>query len=236
MSGKTLTSGGLYWISLKLGDQTIRIPCVSVSSEINFEGDILLGLDAITTNKIIIDYGENTLSLSGERIPVTFEERRGLGFVRCINQEQKARIRARIKSTIAIPPKSERLIPLKTRNSRDQEIFFQPYAEFENLASEGIVRADKNGQFAVILENKSGKEVTLARGVVVGRCNPVTTVCRNKETYKVVRATQAQTKTKAEIVDELRPFLNCENTFKEQMLNLLAKYREVIALPDEELG
>ena len=40
VSGKLITTGGLYWVYLNVGGQVIKTPCVTVSSEINFEDDL----------------------------------------------------------------------------------------------------------------------------------------------------------------------------------------------------
>ena len=234
---------GAYEVTLTVGQTKRRVKLIACE-EISIPCPILLGVDAIQKLGMELDFEKNRVRTKRGIIPMLLDsENTHPSIVRVIRAEGgsgKERIRA--NETIVVPARSAKLLTVRSANCTAENMLFTPYIEFRNNVDVGLLQMSKAGKARLMVVNNSETTMSIQARTVLGKAEEVDMAEIDPEWsepnqilgMKVGRETCE--KTRQQIKEEIEPFLECAPDQKEQLLDLLAKHREAVALPGEPVG
>ena len=240
VNDRTIPTYGKYVVTVKILGEEIKIPIIKVSNKINFASEILLGMDAIALNEMQLDFKQNKLKIKGKfkGFETNPEESQWRQYVRAIKvpkYHRKAPMRVRVLFDQEIAPKSTAIIHVRITNGRDDNFLFTPHAHYMSMMSEGLIETNEKGYAKINVENAQTTRIFIKKKLALGVANEIEVRELDQKCFKS-RINQVGTKELKEVIEEITPHVKCNEAEKVELVELLAKYRDVIALPGEPLG
>ena len=249
VNDQPLKTYGIYVVIMYIGGVKVSVPVVAVDERLNFPAPILVGMDFLTRNNTKIDFGKNMLLIKGKEVPITFTNESEDENVRIIHRNEishKVPIRARVLYEQSIPAYTGQVIKIRLSNGAGGHFIFQPYEQFVNNCVEGLVSTCNQGTAQILVINSTGKRLALNKRLVLGKAvrtdvaemNPrwLQSVSQINTVGSPTSPTPLTPSEIRKITDEINPFVNYEGPNKRMLLALLARYRDVLALPGEPVG
>ena len=117
-------------------------------------------------------------------------------------------------------------------------MLFTPYNHYQNTLYQGLVRINSSGSAKILFVNNEGIPRRVYKNAKIGYVEPSDLAVINDEEIGQEQPVNLIENSQEEInpEDELNQYLNCDPEFKGDILKLLLKYRDVVALPGEPYG
>ena len=239
VNDRIIPTFGSYWVTVEVGGKKVQIPVIKVSDELNFGTKILLGMDAIKITKMKLDFDNNKVEVEG--VSKTLEERKaeanGEKFIMAVKRtkhKRKAPLRVRVLYEQRVPPKTRRKIRVRIFNGRNDNFLVKPHRHMEGVMEEGLIETGEKGYGDLEVENESKVEIIWKRNTTVGVAEEVDVY--ELDSKVIGKIGIKETKSIKEIVEEIEPHVKCDTDDRKELLQLLAEFRDVVALPGEPLG
>lgn len=191
----------------------------------------LLSATDLKNMKAKIDYGRNTVSLGTKGIQAKLEK---------LEHKEESEICTVQKCTVY--PGTEKVIPIKTQDAlgKGEEMLFLPDEAFDGLCIASVNPVRNSGLAYTKIINWTDHPITIKAGQKIG--TGLIAAVQMAEQQKPVEQKRYLNKTKPQFLHELRSDLKIEeNKYlsgkeKNELLNLLYKYKEVIAQSSSDIG
>ena len=233
----------MFEIPLRLGNQLIKNSFIRVPDHINFGTDLLMGMDILENNEVILNIQDNLLWINQSSIPIetvssVVEKIGTVRIVRNIHTSNKKKIPLKLKEDCHVPPHSAVIVHTHTTKLTNQNMLFTPYNHYQNTLYQGLVRINSSGSAKILFVNNEGIPRRVYKNAKIGYVEPSDLAVINDEEIGQEQPVNLIENSQEEInpEDELNQYLNCDPEFKGDILKLLLKYRDVVALPGEPYG
>ena len=242
VNGKQIITLGVFEIPLYLANQAINNSFICVPNEINFGTDLLMGMDILEANKAILNMEENNLIINKSITPLntisSLQEK--FGVVKTIRNNRKLgnkKIQLKLKEDCHIPPYSALLIQTHTAKCQNEEVIFCPFVHYQNSLYEGLTHINNDGNTEILFINGEAVPRTLTKGAKLGTVYlSDIAIIEENEIENEQPVNTINSKPTINQKDELKEYVNCPPEFEDEIINILSKYRDVIALPGEPYG
>ena len=192
---------------------------------------ILLGLDFLSAQKGVLNFKENTMTISDEEIPLKLVEgNKDLSISRVI-----------VPETVVVPPNSVIVIPVKIEASLEQDYVIEPYIVNTDILISASIGRGPTGQVNVV--NDSNHSVKLKQGKCIGKAETVEEILEHTEIPTLIRQTKLESISKevselpahlTELFEKSANHLNEEQKMK--LKQTLIEFQDVFAKHDLDLG
>ena len=230
VTGQTLPTEGFVFVKLRLARSNLWLPCLIVSDQNSFDGDILLGNDVLKSENLVLDFANNKLIFPNEKkVKIHYgkvEEDEVLrhdkkAITACGNQLLKAR--------------SVSLLTYRIKGKINDLRYFCPNEKLHDVCKESLINIDKNLKGVMPVYNFSNVDIAVRDYENLGQVMPVDPVVE----LSVNNVQSKVSNNKLESVNSIRSRidaeLECEPEYRHTMLNFLTQYRKIIALPGDPL-
>ena len=244
VNGNEVKILGYYSLKIQIGDETLTVPLIAVDDILRFDADVLLGVDAMRTSGMTINFEGNIVTLNGKEIPleyITISELVNNSISKITrNPRGKGLIRARIAYDQVIPPKAAQRIDIECYNAAGRTTVFWPNGESQDSVESGVIDVGDCGKAVLIFANSTNQEVNLRKDMVLGTCEVIDLVELDPgilaDVQEMIGAVSTNQGDREKIIRELDEFVVCESPHRAELLEVLADNRSVIALPGEPVG
>ena len=239
VNNQPIPTYGRHLVKVRVMGETIEIPVIEVNDNLKFNSNILLGMDAISLNQMQLDFKQNRIKIKGKykdfESGISMEEPKYIRNIQVPNHNRKAPIKVRVLFDQKVAPKSMTVVQVRLTNGKNDNFLLTPYHHYYNMIDEGLLKTDEKGYGQIQVENNNSIEVTLKKNAVIGRAEDLKLVELDPSCVET-KILGVKTKDQGEIRKEIEPYVQCEGEEKEDLVKLLSKFRDVIALPGEPLG
>ena len=233
VSGKTIPQLGALPLKLIVGKQCITGKFVMVAEDTaGFPGDLLIGMDFLKRHRAVCDFKQHELRLRGETVPIHYG-----------NKETEEVLSVCTLNQMKIPPRHRVWMQLQVKGAEEGQRILLPKQEIKpNGASSGVLLPEAlctvhRGAVRVIAVNTDVMSVSLPDQKEILGAEKVNSERLVRHTVMKVDAQESNEEylnDRRELEDNLAE-VDYEEA-RNRLLDLLAKYRSVIALKGDSLG
>ena len=201
---------GQIKLNLTINKTNITRSFAVISNSHLLPADIIIGYDILNDLEAVIDCKQNSLILNNERVPLI----------------EKPTFSACCIKFVSIDSRTSHVIPMKT-SAPDGSYYLTPSGS--NPIAEGLIQVVDN-KFNALLFNPSDSDVFINKNNNIGLLEPINlqqiVSVQNNGNFSDVRKINAN--------DISKSPENCDSN--QQLLDLLNEFRNIVALPGEDLG
>lgn len=246
VNGNKIDTLGIYEIPIKLCEKVFHNKFIVVPNEINFPTDMLMGMDIMRTNNMILNMCENFVTIKDKSTPIQtissiVEEQDRIKIIRNINLKTKEGrvIKIRADNDLIIPPNSARIIHAHAKGVRDENLLMKPHCQFNSNVSESLIFVNSSSKMDILYVNSEDISRRIDKNLVLGTAIPTDVALLGESEIfgdDRVLAVEKSEINLTKVCEEIDSLVNCEKDVKTQLLPTLAKYRDILAIPGEQLG
>ena len=242
---------GMYEVVLKFGKHHKQVTMVACEN-IMIPCPILLGMDTIQKFGMELDF-ENNQVLIGKTVNKMFfnNDENLMPVIKVIRSKDQTKHKFRIRSrgNQIIPAHSKKILNVSTVDGSGKNLLFVPDDQFTTNIQIGIIQLCKDGKASIEVINNSGCSLTIPPRKVLGKAREIdvaevetewgiqaTQILGIKEDTQNKKEHQGLKLSEEEVKKQLDPFLDCAEEHKDDLLKILSRHREAVALPGEPVG
>ena len=238
VNGKEIKCKGLYYIRFNLGTQTLTCPFIACR-DVSFTGEAIIGSDIMRKTGMTLDFAENQLKTADNSIipfNISSPTPNNINVIRSTRNPRKHCYVVTNPSTLILEPYTSTQARFEVGHPEGENLLVTPKGKGLHLYKEGLFTTSNDNELCVRLDNTGSDPIIIEKNEGIGEAT-VTDVVEYSPPDVVINSIENKRPvTKAEIMAELEPHVVCEEHHRAQLLELLASYRDVVALPGEPLG
>ena len=189
--------------------------------------------------ELFLDFDNNMVRYDGYGVPLNYTHNTNVNVIRAKREVTKHTLKLRMDKEVILQKNSSTLVTCSVKNTPTEHVIVRPKNKvYEDLFEMGLSQTNESSRVRLRLNNHTNEPRILGRNEVIGYAEitdvaeytPAAVMSIQKDQHKKPCASQE------DIMDELTPFVECDDEHKELLLPLLAEFRDVLALPGEPLG